>query len=131
MVVIPKNIEAIGTKAISDQGGGYAKQETVSIYYEGSYADWQAKNYGEAWITGLSEDTRIFFLNGGDTVDSSTYLQVKHKKTLGYITGYSLEVKSDASKLVGEYYKNCDCKINGCKGNLRPDALYWEALKNN
>ena len=130
VVVIPTSVETIGNKAISDQGNLFAKQETVTIYYEGSYEQWKAKNYGDNWITGLSEDSRVFFLNGGDTVDTTVYLQVKQKSYLVYISDYSFEEKTNTANLVGEYYTNCNCDVDGCNGNLRPDAKYWAALVN-
>ena len=133
VVVIPTTIETIGKKAISDQGDLFAKQETVTIYYEGSYEEWKSKGYGDDWITGLSEDSRVFFLNGGDTVDTNVYLEVEHKSYtifgVGYIADYYFVEKSNTAGLVGDYYTNCKgCGVDGCEGNLRPDAIYWEAL---
>ena len=131
VVVIPTSVETIGNKAISDQGAGpFTKQETVTIYYEGSYAEWKSKNYGDDWITGLSEDTRVFFLNGGDTVDPDVYLQVKHEWGWSTNRDYKFEEKSNTAGLVGDYYTECDCDVDGCKGNLRPDADYWKAYVN-
>ena len=136
VVVIPKTMETIGKKSISDQGDLFAKQETVTIYYEGSYEEWKSKGYGDDWITGLSQDSRVFFLNGGDTVDTTVYLQVKHKSYtifgVGYIADYTFEEKTNVTDLVGDYYANCqNCGVEGCEGNLRPDAIYWEGLKSN
>ena len=128
VVVIPKTVDKIGVKAISDQGDLFAKQETVTLYYEGSYEEWKAKNYGDDWITGLGESSRVFFLNGGDTVDPNVYLQVKHDAIkifgVGYIRDYSFEEKTNAAALVGEYYANCSCDAE-CNGTLRADAKYW------
>ncbi len=132
VVVIPKTVEQIGVKSISDQGGGlFTKQETVNIYYAGSYEEWQQKNYGDDWITGLSEDSRVFFLNGGDTVDTNYYLQVKHSNKGLSSRSYELVEKTNTADLVGKYYAECEnCGVEGCEGNLRPDAIYWEDLAN-
>ena len=133
VVVIPTSVDTIGNKAISDQGNLFAKQETVTIYYEGSYEEWKAKGYGDHWITGLSEDSRVFFLNGGDTVDTNVYLEVEHKAYtifgIGYIDDYYFVEKTNGTDLIDDYYTNCtNCGVAGCEGNLRPDAIYWEKL---
>ena len=113
---------------------------TQTLYYEGSYQDWlNEMTYSQRAFNGLSTNTRIFFLNGGDKVDPSQgYLQVQ-KKNIGkwYSPDYVGElVYHDPSSINqnfinGMYTETCNCgkvdhtKVNETGDNRRPDYIYW------
>ena len=135
-VTIPTTITYIGANALASNWNngtfGSDKGETMTIYYAGSYQDWVDKvTLVDGWSNGVSANTRIFFLNNTDTVDfNQGYLQfvVDDSNWLGAVkAGHFEYVNSVPDSFVSEYYKNCDCKVNGCSGNLRPDAKYWAA----
>ena len=140
-VVIPTTITYIGTNALASTWNNSNfwdtdKGEEMVIYYAGSYKQWQDNmKFGDGWSNGVSGTTRIFFLNGTDTVDlNEGYFQfVVDSSTLlgGVKSGHFEYVNEVPSSFVDEYYVNCTCKVDGCKGNLRPDAKYWVAHKNN
>ena len=137
-VTIPTTITLIGTNALASTWSngtfGTDKGETITVYYAGSYEEWQKITLADGWSDGVSADTRLFFLNGTNTVDfSQGYLQfvVDDSNWLGAVKKGHFEYKDEVPEsFVGEYYKNCDCKVDGCSGNLRPDAKYWEAYVN-
>ena len=140
VVTIPTTVTYLGENAFASDWNngtfGSDKGESMTIYYKGSYQEWVDKmTLLSGWSDGVSASTRIFFLNGTDTVDKSQgYLQfvVDDSNWLGAVKkGHFDYVSIVPDSFVSEYYKNCDCSVNGCKGNLRPDAHYWEALKTN
>ena len=69
-IIIPKDIIYIGDNAFAEEWGTIDSGETITLYYGGSYAEWIAKeaSFGSNWESGISSSTRIFFLNGGNTV---------------------------------------------------------------
>ena len=114
-IFIPEEVTYIGDNAFAEEWGTIDSGESITIYYGGSYADWVAKetNFGSNWESGISSSTRIFFLNGGDTVDvSQGYLQANVKNNWGkrtvtwnYNTTISQSVKN-------EYTGTCNCTIS-------------------
>lgn len=137
-VTIPTTVKFIGANALAENWSngtfGTDKGETITVYYAGSYEEWQKIELADGWSNGVSANTRLFFLNGTNTVDfSQGYLQyvVDDSNWLGAVKkGHFEYVNVVPESFVGEYYKTCDCKVNGCSGNLRPDAKYWEAYVN-
>ena len=130
VVVIPTSVKVIGSAAMSDSGWT-DKGETVTIYYEGSYEEWKTKNYNTDWYEGLGDGSRVFFLNGGDKVDlTQGYIQVERnfKWQLsggGYHSSITYKNSITQSMITTYSTEKCNCKVDGCKGNLRPDAKYW------
>lgn len=114
-ILIPEEVTYIGDNAFAEKWGTIDSGETITIYYGGSYADWIAKepNFGPNWESGISSSTRIFFLNGGDTVDvSQGYLQAEVKSNWGNRTvtwNHSTTITSD---IIKEYTNHCDCGIS-------------------
>ena len=138
-VTIPTTITYIGANALASDWSngtfGSDKGESMTIYYAGSYEEWCNKiELADGWSDGVSASTRIFFLNGTDTVDfKQGYLQfvVDDSNWLGAVKkGHFEYVNVVPDNFVDEYYANCDCSVDGCKGNLRPDAKYWAAYVN-
>ena len=85
------------------------------MYYGGSYAEWVAKeaSFGSDWESGISSSTRIFFLNGGNTVDvSQGYLQAEVKSSWGNRTVTWNHNTSISQNLINEYTGHCDCEIS-------------------
>ena len=139
VVTLPTTITYLGSNALAAdwENGTFEsdKGESMTIYYEGSYQQWlDTMTFGAGWSDGVSASTRIFFLNGTDTVDfSQGYLQfvVDDKNWLGAVKeGHFEHVNTVPESFVDEHYTNCDCKVDGCSGNLRPDAKYWAAHVN-
>ncbi|MBR5144681.1 MAG: hypothetical protein IKW53_06485, partial [Clostridia bacterium] len=108
-ILIPKDVTYIGDNAFAEKWGTFDSGETITIYYGGSYADWIAKepNFGSNWESGISSNTKIFFLNGGDTVDASQgYLQAKVSNSRN-VTWTLTDI---TSSIIDEYTKYCDCE---------------------
>ena len=127
-ILVPKGVTYIGNNAFAEKWGAFDSGETITIYYGGSYSDWVAteKGFAANWESGISSSTRIFFLNGGDTVDvSQGYLQAKvsgmFNKTVSWTHNATI-----SSSIINEYYGACDCKA--CNGADRPDMAYWEGV---
>ena len=124
-VTIPVTVTEIGKAAFSDKSAT-GSGETITIYYEGSYDDWKKIDLKDGWANGLGGGTRVFFLNGGDTVDTTQgYLE---RKASGFIFySYSWQEKTTfTSALKAEYTGKCDCKTCKASNLDRPDAIYWK-----
>ena len=137
-VTIPKTVTYIGANALASNWSNNVvtgdKGETMTIYYAGSYQEWlENVTLANGWSDGVSADTRVFFLNGTDSVDFEGYLQFVVDEVHdgwfsdGVVSGHFEYVNIVPDSFVSDYYKNCDCDVDGCKGNLRPDAKYWAA----
>ena len=114
-IIIPKDIIYIGDNAFAEEWGTIDSGETITLYYGGSYAEWIAKeaSFGSNWESGISSSTRIFFLNGGDTVDvSQGYLQAEVKSSWGKRTVTWNHTASISQDLINEYTGHCDCEIS-------------------
>lgn len=131
---IPKSITAIGATSFSDESlSWFNSGETITIYYEGSKAEWEAIYKASGWDDGLSKSTNIFFLNGGDKVDSSQGYLKRKTNWLGQGDGWENKTSLDSS-FNSDYQAACDCDIDACKCNCgvvgcekRPDHIYWPA----
>lgn len=127
-VVIPNTITTVGGNVLATDWSGFGDSgETVTIYYEGSYDEWIAleATFNDGWADGLSASSRIFFLNGGETVDTSNgYLQASTSSSWGTINGISWTKSNITSNLISEYTGYCDCKIptTGDTGHTYVDA---------
>jgi hypothetical protein len=127
VVRIPKSVTVIGADAFSGASLGlFQGGETITIYYEGSKAEWDAITKASGWDDGLSESTNIFFLNGGDKVDSSQGYIKRTTSWLGVPNGWAHDSTLESS-FNYDYTAPCNCGIDGCNGNPRPDAKYWPA----
>ena len=125
-VVIPKTVTTVGGNVLATDWGWFDSGETVTIYFEGSYEEWIAKEstFTSDWDSGLGASSRIFFLNGTDKVDPSQgYMQANLKTgwngksiSWNHVTTVSASIKN-------EYDNTCDC--DDCNGAERPDRHYW------
>lgn len=110
-VVIPKTIVTVGGNVLAeDWSGWFDSGETVTIYFEGSYDEWIAKEatFTSGWDNGISASSRIFFLNGTGKVDTTQgYLQAS--KSGNSITWSKADI---TDSLVTEYTDYCDCSIS-------------------
>ena len=114
-IIIPKDIIYIDDNAFAEEWGTIDSGETITLYYGGSYAEWVAKeaSFGSDWESGISSSTRIFFLNGGNTVDvSQGYLQAEVKSSWGKRTVTWNHNTSISQNLINEYTGHCDCEIS-------------------
>lgn len=114
-IIIPKDIIYIGDNAFAEEWGTIDSGETITLYYGGSYAEWIAKeaSFGSNWESGISSSTRIFFLNGGNTVDvSQGYLQAEVKSSWGKRTVTWNHNATISSSIINEYTGHCDCEIS-------------------
>lgn len=115
-ITIPKDVTYIGDNAFAEKWSGITDSgETITIYYGGSYSDWveKEKSFGSNWESGISSSTRIFFLNGGDTVDvGEGYLQAAVENDWGTRTVNWSHNTSITSAIVEEYTGHCDCEIS-------------------
>ena len=133
-VVIPNRITHIGAGALAEnwKNGAFGtdKGETITIYYEGTYEEWQKIKLDNGWYYGISGSTRVFFMGDDKKVDlNQGYLQfVVDKSTwLGAVKeGHFDYVSVVPESFISEYNKNCDCNVDGCEGKPRPDATYWQ-----
>ena len=125
-IVIPKDVTYIGNNAFAEKWGTIDSGETITIYYGGSYADWveKEKKFGSDWESGISSSTRIFFLNGGETVDvSQGYLQAEVKSDWGK-RSVTWTLTNITSEIIDEYTEHCDCKepTTGDNAHIYVDA---------
>ena len=114
-IIIPKEVTYIANNAFAEKWGTVDSGETITIYYSGSYEEWMARegNFSSNWESGISSSTRIFFLNGRDTVDvTQGYLQADVKSSWGNRTVTWNHNKSIDSSIINEYTGHCDCSIS-------------------
>ena len=146
VVVLPKFVEFVGDNAMSDASiGGFlgirGDGETITLYYSGSKEEWLEReaSFDSKWDFGMSENSKIYFLNGGDKVDPTQgYLQAVHHTssswgsvTLNDITWTSYTI--DQNYINTMYTRECDCKegdhdygISAVYDRI-PDYIYWGA----
>ena len=113
-VEIPSTVTTVGNNILAEAWGWGNNGETVTIYYAGSRADWEAKeqSFDANWDSGLGGDSRIFFLNGTDKVDlTQGYLQanVTGSGSSKSLTWTANETVTD--DIVTEYTGYCDCEL--------------------
>ena len=114
-IIIPKEVTYIANNAFAEKWGTVDSGETITIYYSGSYEEWMTRegNFNSNWESGISSSTRIFFLNGRDTVDvTQGYLQADVKSSWGNRTVTWNHNKSIDSSIINEYTGHCDCSIS-------------------
>lgn len=130
-VVIPSTVMTVGTNILAtDWSGILDKGETVTIYYQGTYADWVEKElrFPTGWDDGLGGSSRIFFLDENGKVDPNQgYLQAKlNTNWLGTGTSIAWNKSTVTASLKSEYDGPCDCKA--CDGADRPDRQFWTGV---
>lgn len=113
-IIIPADITSIGNNAFAEKWGTLDDGESITIYYAGSYAQWveKEKTFDSSWESGISSSTKIFFLNGKDTVDvSQGYLQAKVNgwgtKTVSWNHNTTI-----TNEIINEYTGRCNCSIS-------------------
>ena len=112
-IIIPKDVEYIGDNSFAEKWGVGDDGETITIYYAGSYADWLKiePSFGSNWESGISGSSRIFFLNGGNTVDvSQGYLQAKLNGYTQSNKNISWTPATISADLIVEYTDYCNCE---------------------
>ena len=108
-VVIPNTVITVGDNVLADDWGFLDSGETVTIYFEGSYNEWIAKEaaFNSDWDDGISESSRIFFLKDGKVDTTQGYMKATKS---GSSIKWSQATITDA--LVTEYTGHCDCSIS-------------------
>lgn len=127
-VVIPNTVMTVGKNILAtDWSGILNKGETVTIYFEGTYEQWVAKeaSFPSGWDNGLSGSSRVFFLDANGKVDPNQGYMQGELKTNFLGTGTALDWKKSTvtAALKNEYDGPCDCKA--CDGADRPDRHFW------
>lgn len=130
-VVIPNTVVTVGGNILAtDWSGIRDKGETVTIYFEGTYEQWVAKeaSFPSDWDDGLSGSSRVFFLDANGKVDPSQgYMQGKlNTNWLGTGTSLDWNKSTVTADLKNEYDGPCDCKP--CAGADRPDRHFWTGV---
>jgi predicted ribosomally synthesized peptide with SipW-like signal peptide len=92
-VTIQKNAFTSGNKL----GSG----EEITIYFEGTRAQWNALNKETGWDYGIGNNSRVFFLKDGKVDTTQGYLQVGSRKW---------NEKTDFASVKEQYSGYCDCK---------------------
>lgn len=108
-VVIPNTVITVGGNVLAENWGFLDSGETVTIYFEGSYNEWIAKEaaFNSDWDDGISESSRVFFLKDGKVDTTQGYMKATKS---GSTIKWSQATITDA--LVTEYTGHCDCSIS-------------------
>ena len=129
-VVIPKTVVVAGSNVLATDWSLWDSGETVTIYFEGTYEEWIAKEatFTVGWDDGLGANSRIFFLDANGKVDPTQgYLQGKlNKNWYGTATSIDWNKSTVTAALKNEYDGPCDC--NDCDGADRPDRHFWTGV---
>lgn len=141
-VVIPNTITSTGNNILANkQSSWFDAGDTVTIYYKGTYADWliNEPNFGNAWDTGISSSSIVYFLGENGKVDP----------TQGYLTAsvangslwnqgdravtWSAQNTINQNYINTMYTKQCNCSEGDHDYGITavydriPDYIYWGA----
>ena len=72
-VVVPASITKIGTNTFANTYGGSLIQKTITINYEGTWAQWNAIQKADDWERGLATGTKIICTDGTATLKATEY----------------------------------------------------------
>ena len=152
---IPGTIKKIGDNAfasatVNKTFGTLGKLESQTFYFDGNYEEFNAyfnahmngdySVFSQKWASGLSEETRIFFLKEGKIDVEAGYWQLTEanieKDNTGSFLRPNFVIVSEeyvwtyypgpvSSSFTDEYTGKCDC---GC--GTRPDESYWTGVFN-
>lgn len=127
-VVIPTTITSIGKNAFAADWERFDTGETITIYYEGTLAQWNAIEKVDEWDHGLGAGSRIFFLGEDGKVDTNQGYLLASVKTTGLFIKTATDIswadgKESIDSLIAEYTGVCEC--DECNGADRPDKAYW------
>ena len=141
-VVIPNTVTTLDKSMFPGSLGIISNRQTVTIYYEGTKAQWDALNKVDSsqsgllgsktdtsWDNTLGKGSRVFFLGANGKVDiTQGYLEVTDIKGISptdVVWTYNATITQTIKEACTA---NCDCK-EVCKGDKqRPDAIYWEGV---
>ncbi len=135
-VKIPNTITSLGAGMFPGGSSLFAKRQTVTIYYEGTRAEWDAlvENSDPDWYEGLGDGSRVFFLDKNEKVifkdETDSYAN------LGFYELYKKNVFSSLDWVhhTHEYVQTAPegCTAAGHYKNFtnytaegRPDRNYW------
>lgn len=144
-VKIPATIEKIGVETFPGDAGWLGRnREVITIYYEGTPAQWQTLiGNSPSWDEGMGAGSRVFFINSDEKVIDGYYLELNVKSpVIGSETctwvihshSYSHTAKctscnSSGTGDVTNYQGSCGCDSCEDAGyTVRPDAKYWPAV---
>lgn len=135
-VKIPNTITSLGAGMFPGGSGLFAKRQTVTIYYEGTRAEWDAlvENSSADWYEGLGDGSRVFFLDKNEKVifkdETNSYANLGfyelYKKnvfsSLDWVhhTHEYVQTAPEGCTAAGHYKSFTDYTAEG-----RPDRNYW------
>ena len=132
VVVIPKTIASTGNNIIAATQGLFGGGQEVSIYFQGTYSEWQTQEaqWGATWDTGLSETSRVYFLDNNGKVDLSQGYLTPNVNWITKAVTWSSQTAITQALIQEKYEKSCTtCSsthetVNGIV-ERRPDYIYW------
>ena len=122
-IVVPNNVTI--QKNAFTEGTKFGSGEEITIYFEGTKAQWDALTKDTGWNYGIGTGSRVFFLKDGKVNTEEGYLQVVSS---GFISKtYSWSEKNDFSSVKGIYTGKCNCS-NSTTGDTA--HIYVDANEN-
>ena len=98
-IVVPNGVTI--QKNAFTEGSRLGSGEEITIYFEGTKAQWNALNKETGWDYGIGNNSRVFFLKDGKVDTTQGYLQVGSRKW---------NEKTDFASVKDQYSGYCDCK---------------------
>ena len=98
-IVVPNGVTI--KKNAFTEGSRLGSGEEITIYFEGTKAQWNALTKDTGWDYGIGNNSRIFFLKDGKVDTTQGYLQVGSRKW---------NEKTDFASVKEQYSGYCDCK---------------------
>ena len=98
-IVVPNGVTI--QKNAFTEGSRLGSGEEITIYFEGTKAQWNALDKKTGWDYGIGNNSRVFFLKDGKVDTTQGYLQVGSRKW---------NEKTDFASVKEQYSGYCDCK---------------------
>ena len=120
-IVVPNGVTI--QKNAFTAGNSFGSGEEITIYFEGTKAQWESLTKATGWNYGIGTGSRIFFLKDGKVNTTEGYLQVVDD---GWFLNhnYVWETKTDFASVKSVYTGTCNCTISttGDTGHIYKDA---------
>ena len=112
-IVVPNGV-TIGKNAFTS-GNSFGRGEEITIYFEGTKAQWDALEKLDGWNYGIGTNSRVFFIKDGKVNTEEGYLEVNSNKWVA---------KTDFAAVKEQYTGHCDCKesTTGDNAHIYVDA---------
>ena len=105
-IVVPNGVTI--QKNAFTSGNGFGSGEEITIYFEGTKAEWNSLTKDSGWNYGIGTGSRVFFLKDGKVDTTQCYLEVVDE---GWLFGhdYQWSEKTDFSSVSKIYTGYCNC----------------------